>query len=85
MISNKFVGRLVRAAGIVVCLAGASAMANVVDFEGLLTGQSVNGQAGWTVEDADAWWREFQTTRDGATESGPGERTQLAVDVEGRG
>jgi len=42
------------------------------------------GLTGWTVEDARAWWRELRR-RPGATiESRPTERTQLAVNVEGR-
>ncbi len=40
--------------------------------------------AGWTVEDARVWWREFTTRREGAIEIKPTERTQLAVNVQGR-
>jgi serine/threonine-protein kinase len=40
--------------------------------------------AGWTVKDARAWWGEFRKKRDGAVEIRPTERTQLAVNVEGR-
>ncbi len=40
--------------------------------------------AGWTLEDARAWWRELPGRRDGAMDGTPPPRTQLAVDVEGR-
>ena len=40
--------------------------------------------AGWTVEDARAWWRELPKRREGATGSEPTGRTQLTVDVERR-
>jgi hypothetical protein len=39
---------------------------------------------GWTVQDARAWWLELPKKREGAIEIRPVERTQLAVDVEGR-
>jgi serine/threonine-protein kinase len=38
----------------------------------------------WTVEDARAWWRELREEREGPVDGNPTERTQLAVDVEGR-
>ena len=34
-----------------IAISGATATGTTVDFEGLVTGQTVNGQAGWTVED----------------------------------
>jgi hypothetical protein len=40
--------------------------------------------AGWTAEDARAWWLELPKKREGASEIKPVERTQLAVNVEGR-
>jgi serine/threonine-protein kinase len=40
--------------------------------------------AGWTDEDARAWWRELPKRRESATGSGQIEPTQLAVDVERR-
>jgi hypothetical protein len=42
------------------------------------------GLTGWTTEDARTWWRELPTKRERAIEGEP-TRTQLAVDVEGRG
>jgi serine/threonine-protein kinase len=39
--------------------------------------------AGWTVEDARAWWRDLPNKREGEIESKP-TRTQLAVSVKGR-
>jgi hypothetical protein len=39
---------------------------------------------GWTVDDARVWWRELPRKREGAIEIKPAERTQLAVNVEGR-
>jgi serine/threonine-protein kinase len=39
---------------------------------------------GWTVHDASAWWRELPRRRTRATDSKPVERSQLAVNIEGR-
>jgi serine/threonine-protein kinase len=39
---------------------------------------------GWTVQDAGAWWRELPRRRTRATDSKPVERSQLAVNIEGR-
>jgi serine/threonine-protein kinase len=39
---------------------------------------------GWTLDDARAWWRALPGRREGARDFTPLERTQLAVDVEGR-
>jgi serine/threonine-protein kinase len=40
--------------------------------------------AGWTAEDAHAWWRERPVRREDAMEGAPTGPTRLAVDVEGR-
>ena len=48
---SRLGGRLALTIGIFVCVAVGGAMATTVDFEGLVTGQTVNGQAGWTLED----------------------------------
>ncbi len=48
---HRFTGRVVLVTCLAVVWVSAGALANTVDFEGLLTGQSVDGQAGWSVVD----------------------------------
>ncbi len=50
-IVNRLAGRVVLATCLAVVWVSAGPFANTVDFEGLLTGQSVDGQAGWSVVD----------------------------------